>query len=138
MLPTARESPAGMRWCDKLVVAGGYPAESLYGTNLVEVFTTAWVEGPEMLSPRGELAFGWMGGSLILAGGWGPLGHTGDTEKWDLTSQAWKAIPSMPTPRAGACGAVIGGRFYVVGGGQYTGMQAPWKSLSTVEVLSTD
>jgi hypothetical protein len=130
---TPRGAAATVRAGGKLIVAGGYPERSLYGVNTVEVFDTTWSEGPPMPYLGGQLAFAVIPQGLVVAGGWGPSGHTASSAIWDLHAAAWTSLPDMGTPRAGACGANVGNDFYAVGGGQFVGIQ--WESVAVMEVL---
>jgi len=65
------------------------------------------------------MAFGVIAQGLVVAGGWGPSAHSPASALWDLHAAAWTSLPDMANARAGACGANVGGDFYVVGGGQY-------------------
>ncbi|MFO0553994.1 MAG: kelch repeat-containing protein [Polyangiaceae bacterium] len=134
----AREAAAVVNGSFGLVVAGGYPSMSAYGTNEVEVYADgAWSDGPAMLLARGQLAWGVLAGRVVLAGGWGPSGHTDFVEAWLPGSPAWEELPPLSVPRAGACAAKLDDALYVIGGGAYQG-GGGWQSMPTVDVLHAD
>jgi N-acetylneuraminic acid mutarotase len=131
--PTPKATAAIVNANGRMIVAGGYPELSLYGTNTVDVFDTTWSAGPPMPVTGGQMAFGVIAAGLVVAGGWGPTLHSAASAIWDMHSTSWSSLPDMTTARAGACGANVGGDFYAVGGGQFTGIA--WTSVSDVEVL---
>jgi hypothetical protein len=45
----------------------------------------------------------------------------GEHEAYDPTTATWTALASLPTPRHGLASAVVGGRWYVMGGGARAG-----------------
>lgn len=67
---------------------------------------------------RGSAAAGAVGDTLYLAGGLGD-GTRADVLAYDPIGDRWLPDPpSLPAPREHACGAVVDGRLYVLGGRQ--------------------
>jgi hypothetical protein len=90
--------------------------------------TRTWTELPSMRRGRGAVAAGVVGDRLIVAGGL-VLGRPVTTvEVYDFKAQRWSTAAPLPAPREHAAGAVLDGRFYVIGG-----RNARTDSLATVE-----
>jgi N-acetylneuraminic acid mutarotase len=58
---------------------------------------------------------------------------TGAFEVYNPSTNAWTALPPMPTPRHGAMGVVLKGLFYVIGG---NGEAINFTPLPTAEVYN--
>jgi hypothetical protein len=48
----------------------------------------------------------------------------GEVEAYNPTTNTWRSLPQMPTPRHGIWAAVIGNRVYIPGGGVVQGFGA--------------
>lgn len=137
-LPAPRSHAAAMRMVDgTLLVAGGLAtldATQPYG-DVLELGQGASTWEPRagrMEVPRGGCAFGDIFGQLVCAGGEAGGAALGVTESYDPLTDTWMRLPDMPARRAGARGAVIGGRLHVVGGAA----RLVFEPTSTVYVLS--
>jgi hypothetical protein len=83
-----------------------------------------WAPAEPMPTRRGGCAFGTAFGALVCAGGEAGTVALDVVERYDpdglvvegRTVDLWTPLPAMPEPRAGAAGAMIGGKLYVVGG----------------------
>ena len=55
-----------------------------------------------------------------IGGRQGPLGsELAETDAYDIASRAWRYdLASLPTPRGGVATAALGGRIFVIGGGE--------------------
>jgi N-acetylneuraminic acid mutarotase len=127
-LPTPRSHAAVMQREDgTFILAGGLdfanrPLGDLWrltpGANL-------WRIGATMPTRRGGCAYGAFGGALVCAGGESGAAALDVVERYDPdgnlggdfgSRELWTTLPAMPEPRAGAPGAVVSNRLYVVGG----------------------
>lgn len=66
-------------------------------------------------SARGSSAMGALGDELVVAGGLAG-GAVATVSAFDLSTQTWRALPPLPAPVDHGCGAVVGGKLYVIGG----------------------
>ena len=82
--------------------------------------TDAWTPVTTMPTPREHLAVAAGDGTLWTAGGRANGDDTpaiaGVAEVYDPATDAWRALPPLPTPRGGVGGAWVAGRFVTVGG----------------------
>jgi len=73
-----------------------------------------------MPTPRSAVAWGVHGGRLYVAGGeaQGPqfMAAFRALEAYEPATNRWIVMPSMPVPRHGLAGAVIGNRLHLVSG----------------------
>jgi N-acetylneuraminic acid mutarotase len=74
-----------------------------------------------MPTGRWNLATTTLDGVIYAVGGFGPGPQGGvdvaaTVEAYLPESDTWISLPSLPSPRAGAGGAAVGGRLYSVGG----------------------
>ncbi|MBA3822241.1 MAG: hypothetical protein H0X17_25370 [Deltaproteobacteria bacterium] len=143
-LPVARSHAAATRTDDgTLIVAGGIGAQ---GEPLGDVYALPpppllpgdwqWELREPMPTARGGCAYGDVYGQLVCAGG-----EAGDavlrvTESYDPTLDTWTALPELPVDRAGAPGAVIGQRLFVVGGSQTRAFE-PTSNVLVFSLLDT-
>jgi N-acetylneuraminic acid mutarotase len=77
-----------------------------------------WVRGPDLPHPLADPAYAWDARGLFVAGG--VEGKTPVKDVWMLQSIAadatWAPLAKLPVAVDGASGAILGDRFYVVGG----------------------
>ncbi|HEV2978040.1 MAG TPA: kelch repeat-containing protein [Casimicrobiaceae bacterium] len=83
----------------------------------------AWMQKKPMPHPLHHAAVTVQDGKMYLFGGfdlppsgppgWNPLN---DAWEYDPASDIWRALAPMPTARGGGVAAVVGGKFYVIGG----------------------
>jgi Kelch motif len=69
-----------------------------------------------LLEGKSEPTVGLVGNTIVAADGFTPSGDSGDTEGYNVATNAWKSFNSDPTPRNGACGGGIATLVYVAGG----------------------
>jgi len=108
----------------KLYLVGGLERGTSEHLSLLEIYnpdTDSWSTAAPMLDPIYNGVSGVIDGKLYIAGATGldQQGHydsVGYLQVYDPESDAWSRIASMPTPRSGACAAVVDGRLYVIGG----------------------
>jgi N-acetylneuraminic acid mutarotase len=112
----------------KIYVIGGRTGHgfilSATNTDVVEEYSPVsdtW-SGPKerMPTPRSGGAWGTDGRRIYAAGGEVTtkelVGAFRGIEAYEPASNSWTTLPSMPMPRHGVAGAVIGNRFYLVSG----------------------
>lgn len=88
--------------------------------------TNQWTRKAPMPTPRGGIAAAVVNGRILVFGGEGPSGRPEATyeevEEYDPTTDTWRALAPMPTPRHGFYGAATGdGRVFLPGGGPRAG-----------------
>lgn len=139
-LPTPRSHAAAMRDEDGMfVLAGGNgPQGPLGDTYALRLGATVWETRSPMNTARGGCAYGVLFGSLICAGGEIGSEVTRTVETYDPTqvSNAWEVKAELPRERAGAPGAVVTSRLYVVGGSQSSAFE-PTNTLYEFDFLDT-
>jgi len=112
----------------KIYVIGGRTGHgfilSATNTDVVEEYNPAnnlWSAPKErMPTPRSGGAWGTDGRRIYVAGGEVTtkelVGAFRGIEAYEPATNSWTTLPSMPMPRHGVAGAVIGNRFYLVSG----------------------
>src|SRR6201987_4214025 len=112
----------------KIYVIGGRTGHgfilSATNTDVVEEYSPVsdtWSAPKErMPTPRTGGAWGRDGGKIYVAGGEVTpkevVGAFRAIEAYEPVSNTWTTLPSMPMPRHGVAGAVIGNRFHLVSG----------------------
>jgi non-specific serine/threonine protein kinase len=58
----------------------------------------------------------------VSVGGEAPSGTIGTVFAYDVSDDAWRRLPDLPTPRHGLAVAAHGGRVFAIGGGRSPGM----------------
>jgi len=137
-LPTPRSHAAAMREDDgTFILAGGNgPQGPLGDTYALFLGATTWDLRAAMPTARGGCAYGAVYGQLVCAGGEiGPT-VTRAVEVYDPTDDEWTSVAEMPVERAGAPGAIVTSRLYVVGGSQTTAFE-PTSTLYEFDLLDT-
>jgi N-acetylneuraminic acid mutarotase len=112
----------------KIYVIGGRTGQgfilSATNTNVVEEYdpaTNMWsIPKERMPTARSGGASGTDGRRIYVAGGevttTALVGAYRAVEAYDPATNSWTSLPSMPMPRHGVAGAVIGNRFHLVSG----------------------
>jgi len=112
----------------KIYVIGGRTAHGFItvatNTDIVEEYdpaTNRWTGlKAKMPTPRSGGGWGTYGGKIYVAGGEVAtaqlVGAFRAVEAFDPATNSWSAVPSMPMPRHGVAGAMIGNRFHLVSG----------------------
>jgi N-acetylneuraminic acid mutarotase len=126
-----------------IVVVGGQQVNgpALNRTELFNVATNQWTQGPNILAPTVAPASavvqnalfvfgGFNNGALILAELYRPASG--------LQVDGWAALSGMPTPRLEASAAVVGDVIYVIGGQDSGAGQAGMSTLEAFSILSPD
>ena len=127
-MPTARNHAYGGVVGGKIYVIGGRMGAAGIGaatnSDIVEVYDPAidsWgAPLARMPTPRSGGAWGTFAGKIYVAGGEVStpvlVGAYRAVEVFDPATNSWSFFASMPTPRHGVAGAVIGNRFHLVTG----------------------
>jgi hypothetical protein len=80
--------------------------------------------------PKNSMAYGVLGDSLILAGGFGTSGSLSDVEVYDpVAGQSFVTGNNLSVARGNVTGVVCGGKFFCAGGGVF--LQSP---VTTVDI----
>src|SRR5262249_42198609 len=126
--PTARSRAAIGGVNKKLYVRGGRLRASFIGVasnaDVVEEYdpaTDSWgAVRARMPTARSAGAWGTYGGRIYVAGGefQNPqlMAAFRALAAYDPATNAWTVLPSMPVPRHGPAGAVVGNRFHLASG----------------------
>src|SRR4029453_9709333 len=127
-MSVARNHAFGAGVKGKIYVIGGRPGHgfilSATNTDVVEEYNpinNTWSAPKErMPTARSGGASGTDGRRIYVAGGEVTttelVGAFKAIEAYDVLSNSWMTMPSMPMPRHGVAGAVIGNRFHLVSG----------------------
>ena len=143
-LPAPRSHLAVMRMADgTLIVAGGMasldssePRGEVWALPPPGAMTREWQPRATMHQPtdpetRGGCAYGVVLGELVCAGGAGSRAARNVVESYDPVNNIWTTREPLPVERAGAPGAAIGGRLFVVGGAGQLTFEPTIRSTST-------
>ena len=132
-MPTARNHAAVGVVGGKIYVIGGRVGAAFItvasNTDVVEEYdpaTDRWgAVRARMPTPRSGSAWGTVGGRIYVAGGEVQTAQYAGAyralEAFDPSSNQWTSLPSMPVPRHGLAGAMIGNRLHLAGGGLQAG-----------------
>lgn len=127
-MPTARNHAAVGVVNGKIYVIGGRLGAAFIGvasnTDVVEEYdpaTDAWgAVRARMLTPRSAGAWGTYNGRIYVAGGEHQnaqfMAAFRALEAYDPRTNTWASLPSMPVPRHGLAGAMVGNRFHLASG----------------------
>jgi N-acetylneuraminic acid mutarotase len=127
-MPTARNHAAIGAVNGKIYVIGGRVGAAFVSvsspTDLVEEYdpaTDQWgAVRARMPTPRSAVAWGVHGGRIYVAGGEAQapqfMAAFRALEAYEPASNRWITLPSMPIPRHGLAGAVVGNRLHLVSG----------------------
>jgi N-acetylneuraminic acid mutarotase len=126
-MPTARDHFHAAVVNGKFYAIGGRKSEignnATTTVNQAYNFTTGqWQTGLAPLpTPRGGFGVGVIGNEIIVIGGeGGGIAHS-EVEAYNTSTNTWRALASMPTPRHGIQAAACNGGLYVTAGGTQQG-----------------
>jgi large repetitive protein len=109
----------------KLYAIGGRNAAIDATTTANDVFdltTRAWSTGLAPLpTARGGFAAAVLGEDILIIGGEGGGKAFAEVEAYNTTTNTWRALRPMPTPRHGIQAAVCNGGVYIAAGGKIQG-----------------
>lgn len=116
-IPIAIDSVYAVESKNIIYVVGGYVQGSGRVATLYSYTpaTNTWAQLASMNVGRSNPATGYLGG-IIVAGGLGNGGVTGDNELYNVAKNTWKTLPAMPTAVSAPCFGTISGKFYVASG----------------------
>jgi N-acetylneuraminic acid mutarotase len=127
-MPTARNHAAIGVVNNKIYVIGGRLGAAFIGvasnTDVVEEYdpaTDSWgAVRSRMPTARSASTWGTYGGRIYVAGGEFQNGQLMAAfkalEAYDPATNRWMSLPSMPVPRHGLAGAMVGNRFHLASG----------------------
>jgi non-specific serine/threonine protein kinase len=117
-MPVPRSEVAATQFRGGIAVVGGYRSGCVNSAN-VDLFlprTNRWRALPRLpLNLNHTTAVGYRG-TLYVAGGYGDLPNQFPRGVYALSENRWWRIGTLPSARAAAGSAVIGGKWYIAGG----------------------
>ncbi len=126
-MPTARDHLTAQAVGSKFYAIAGRRGGSNFNVNEeYDPVTNTWTARASIPTPRGGLGSGTIGGRIQVFGGEGPSGTPEGTfpqnEEYDPSTDTWRILAPMPTPRHGIYGATVDGRrLFVPSGGPRAG-----------------
>lgn len=121
----------------KVYAAGGYVSLNFRHLKSPKLWSLdpgaqAWDVLAELPKPVGEHIIIWANQNLFLMGGNTLKGDTGETWRYELLTQKWTQMASMPTPRNSMSAIVVEGEIWVLGGRSDAG----GSKIKTVEIFN--
>jgi N-acetylneuraminic acid mutarotase len=140
-IPLARDHLAVVAADGEIWAIGGRNGDGVQAR--VDIYDPAadqWRDGPDLPAPTSGAAEATHDGLILVSGGEdpSPVGDGVYDRHWWLDTRAidtgWRPLPSPPLAIHGVEGAVLDGRFYVIGGATRAGAQsfASWVTESPV------
>jgi N-acetylneuraminic acid mutarotase len=124
-LPKARDHMATIAADGLIHVIGGRFDEAANVTDLHDVYdpkTDRWESGAPMPTPRSSVAYGLLGGGIVVVGGECRARKTyTEAEIYDLSTKKWSTLKSPPAGRHAFGAAAFGGALYFAGGAKGCG-----------------
>ena len=127
-----RDNPGSAVINDKLYVFGGRTRNADGTTidptlNSMEIFdplTGQWSFGTSMLTGRRSMSVGTLNNRIQVIGGEATLDGSSfsQNEEYNLLTQTWRSLPSIPTPVHGAAFGTIDKVIYMAAGGPLAGL----------------
>jgi non-specific serine/threonine protein kinase len=101
----------------RIVVAGGYRADggTVATTEILDTTTGRWAAGPDLPAAVNHAMAASVGDTVYLFGGYLANGRPTQAA-YKLDGDAWRAVASMPQPRAAATAVAQDGKVYVAAG----------------------
>jgi DNA-binding CsgD family transcriptional regulator/N-acetylneuraminic acid mutarotase len=124
--PTAVEDVDAEVISGKIFVPGGKLANGSV-TNVLEIYDPqqdVWLKGSPLPVAMSGYALASFEGRLYLFGGWDGQHYLDSVFRYDVASDRWTQLPSMPVKRAFAGAAASGDRIFVLGGRNQDGTLA--------------
>lgn len=124
-----RSEPTAVVQGGSMYVLGGRRADVLAAVERYAVKADSWTSMPDMPTPRAGLAAAVVGRAMYAIGGrtqpggpcsQGPGGQLATVERFDLTTETWTTVASLPNARSDLAAAALGGKVYVFGGCRVT------------------
>ncbi len=112
-MPTARDHLTAQAAGGKFYALAGRIGAVLAANEEYDPADNTWRRRAPILTPRGGLGSGVLGGRIQVFGGEGPSGTPQSTyrqnEEYDPVRDTWRSLAPMPTPRHGLYGATVTG-----------------------------
>ncbi len=130
-LPAPRDHGVGAAYGTIVLAIGGRAASLAGHTSRVDALDLAaaepaWTPRAPMPTSRAGAAIAASPSGLVVLGGEGnaasPIGMFDEVERYDPASDAWTALPRLPSPRHGTGAATVGDVVVVPGGGDRQGL----------------
>lgn len=122
-LPGLRSQHAGAAWGCELFISGGLDRDLVLNSVMrYDTRTDSWEQRAPMLTPRADHAMLVLGESLYVCGGWFEDADTGNraladtVDVYDFTTDTWREVTRVPTPRFHAGIVGVGTKIYFIGG----------------------
>jgi N-acetylneuraminic acid mutarotase len=122
-LPAPRHHTTAVSTHGKIYVIGGFSSGMWTPVNTVYAYDAAedkWMEQTPMPTERGALAAGVLDGKIYAVGGAFKklfrLRNTNANEVYDPTTNTWKQLAHIPTPRDHLTVSVANGLLFAIGG----------------------
>lgn len=124
-----RSEPAAAVHGASMYVLGGRRANVLGAFDRYSVKADGWTSLPDLPTPRAGLAAAVVDRAIYAIGGRvqpaGPCsqeagGQLSTVERFDLTTETWTTVASLPRARSDLAAVALGGRIYVFGGCRVT------------------
>lgn len=127
-MPTPRDHLTAEAINGRIHALGGRPVAINSPVTAHEAYnpaTNTWESRAPLPVARGGHGSAVLNGKIIIFGGEGnvttPSGTFENTDEYDPTTNTWRSLAPMITPRHGMDGAVVDGVIYVPGGGPQAG-----------------
>jgi uncharacterized protein (TIGR03437 family) len=126
-MPTARDHLTAQAVAGRFyAISGRRDGEVLHANEEYNPATGTWTARAPIPTARGGIGSGSMGGRIQVIGGEGPSGTPQGTfeqnEEYDPSTNTWRTLAPLPTPRHGIYGATVEGRrLFVPSGGPQAG-----------------
>lgn len=138
-LPRATDNVAAAATVDRVWAIGGEAGAALQAFDPV---AGTWALAPNAPAVRFAAAAGVLAGRLHVAGGWNANNAASASltrhDVYDPGLAGWVGAAALPTARNAAGGAVVDGRFYVVGGRSPGIRSTDQQPLAVVEVYTPE
>lgn len=136
-LPLGSDNLALLATTDRVWAVGGEAGRALQALDPV---AGSWSAAPDAPAVRFAASAGVLSGALHVAGGWNANNAASASltrhDRFDPATSAWTAAAPLQLARNAAGGAVVDGRFYVVGGRSPGIRSSDQQPLASVEVYT--
>lgn len=124
-MPTARDHLTAQAANGKFYAIAGRAGREFTANEEYDPSTGLWTTRAPIPTQRGGLGSGTIGGRIQVFGGEGasgtPEGTYRQNEEYDPSTDTWRSLAPMPTPRHGLYGATLDGRIFTPSGGPRAG-----------------
>jgi serine/threonine protein kinase/N-acetylneuraminic acid mutarotase len=137
-IPTPREHLGAASDGRYLYAVGGRDLTAAKNVPALERYDPArdsWTKLDDMPENVGSVGAAYVDGLVVAVGGEGVTEPFDTVQAFDVESQRWSPLPTLPAPRHGAAVAVLGDSLYAIGGAAAAGHV---QATDTVRVLDFD